>query len=152
MEPGLGLSGPQPPLRLWFFADGLYVVDALPPYEGLIGSRIDGLAGHGLADVTAAITPLVPRDNDQTVTLLMPRYLLIPEVLHGLGIIGQVGAVELAVTSPDGEAASVSVEPVPMAKYNQWAGAYGLPARRSAGGLPVADAGDPLVRAAAQQP
>jgi hypothetical protein len=111
------------PLRLWFFADGLYVVDALPPYENLIGSRVDGIAGRPVEEVQAAIEPLVPRDNDETVVLLTPRFLLIPEVLHGLGIIGQVGPVELTLADQD---AAVAVEPIAMVDYNAWAGPYGL--------------------------
>jgi hypothetical protein len=111
------------PLRLWFFADGLYVVDALPPYEELIGSRIEAIAGQPVADVQAAIEPLVPRDNDETVILLMPRFLLIPEVLHGLGIIGQAGSVQLTLAD---QGQPLSVEPIAMADYNDWAGPYGL--------------------------
>src|SRR4029453_10568322 len=30
------------PLRLWLFSDGLFVVDTLPPYRRLVGSRIEG--------------------------------------------------------------------------------------------------------------
>jgi hypothetical protein len=111
------------PLRLWVFADGLYVVDALPPYQELIGSRIDAIAGRPVAEVQAAIDPLVPRDNDETVVLLTPRFLLIPEVLHGLGIIGQVGPVELTFADQD---PPVAVEPITMEDYNGWAGPYGL--------------------------
>jgi hypothetical protein len=111
------------PLRLWIFADGLYVVDALPPYEELIGSRIEAIAGRPIEEVQAAIEPLVPRDNDETVILLTPRFLLIPEVLHGLGIIGQAGSVELTLAD-QGE--PLAVEPIAMADYNAWAGPYGL--------------------------
>jgi hypothetical protein len=114
------------PLRLWFFADGLYVVDALPPYDDLVGSRVDSIAGRNVADAQAAIEPLVPRDNDETVILLTPRYLLIPEVLHGLRIIDEVGSVELGLTNAAGARVMQAVEPIPMAEYNAWAGPYGL--------------------------
>jgi hypothetical protein len=113
------------PLRLWWFDEGVYVVDALPPYGDLIGSRVDDVNGHPIADVLAAIDPIVPRDNSQTVRLLMPRYLLIPQVLRGLGLAGE-GAIDLDVTPAAGAARTVSVEPVQMAAYNAWAGGYGL--------------------------
>ena len=74
------------PLRLWLFGDEVVIVDALPPYQDLIGARIDTIEGHPIADVLAAIDPLIPRDNDQTVRLLTPRYLLIPQVLRGIGL------------------------------------------------------------------
>jgi hypothetical protein len=121
------------PLRLWLFGDGVYVVDALAPYADLVGARIDAVAGQATADVLRALDPLIPRDNPTTVTLLTPRYLLIPEVLAGLGIVGDAGEpVELRLTGPEPQSArTVSVQPVTMAAYNDWAGPYGLhlPAR-----------------------
>ena len=114
------------PLRLWSFTDGLYVVGALPPYEGLVGSRVDSVAGHPTADVVEALDPLIPRDNPTTVALLTPRYLLIPEVLHGLGLVDQVGPIQLGLTDRSGAASTAAIEPVAMGAYNAWAGAYGL--------------------------
>ncbi|MBI2780197.1 MAG: hypothetical protein HYX55_00180 [Chloroflexi bacterium] len=113
------------PLRLWLFGDEVVVVDALPPYRGLIGSRIDTIEGHPIADVMAAIDPIVPRDNAQTVRLLMPRFLLIPQVLRGLGL-AEGGVVSLALTAVDGAQSNVDVQPISMAAYNAWAGPYGL--------------------------
>jgi hypothetical protein len=120
------------PLRLWLFpdeaggdGDEVVVVDALAPYQDLIGARIDAVEGHPIAEVMSAIDPLVPRDNAQTVRLLMPRFLLIPQVLRGLGL-ADGGGISLAFTTLDGTESMVDVEPVPIAAYNAWAGPYGL--------------------------
>jgi hypothetical protein len=119
------------PLRLWLFpneagdGDEVVIVDALPPYRDLIGARIDTIEGHAIADVIRAIDPLVPRDNDQTVRLLMPRFLLIPQVLRGLGLADD-GPISLGVTAANGTASTVDVQPDPMKTYNAWAGPYGL--------------------------
>ncbi|MEA2578083.1 MAG: hypothetical protein QOD78_1671, partial [Chloroflexota bacterium] len=114
------------PLRLWLFPDGIHVVDALAPYEELIGGRIDTIADHPIDDVLAALDPLIPRDNDATVRLLTPRYILMPEVLHGLGLADDVGPVTLGIVDQAGKAQDVAVTPIPMADYNGWAGPYGL--------------------------
>jgi hypothetical protein len=114
------------PLRLWLFPDGIHVIDALAPYQDLIGARVDALAGRPAADVVRALDPLIPRDNDATVRLLTPRFLVMPEVLHGLGLVDGVGPVDVAVVGTTGGARTVSVVPVPMADYNAWAGPYGL--------------------------
>jgi hypothetical protein len=113
------------PLRLWLFEDAVVIVDALPPYANLIGARIDTIEGHPTADVMAQVDPIVPRDNSQTVRLLMPRYLLIPQILRGLGLADD-GPISLGVTPVDGPAATIDIEPIPMAAYNEWAGPYGL--------------------------
>ncbi len=118
------------PLRLWLFAnedeeEEVVVVDALAPYRDLIGSRIDTIEGHPVRDVIAAIDPIVPRDNAQTVRLLMPRFLLIPQVLRGLGL-ADAGPVTVATTAASGAASTIDVAPVPIAAYNAWSGPYGL--------------------------
>ena len=113
------------PLRLWLFEDEVVIVDAMAPYEDLIGSRIDGVDNTPIADVLAAIDPLIPRDNDQTVRLLAPRFLLIPQVLRGLGLAGE-DPITLGLTSPDGATDRREIEPARMAVYNEWAGSYGL--------------------------
>jgi hypothetical protein len=113
------------PLRLWLFGDEVVIVDALAPYQSLVGSRIDTLDGLSIAEVIGEVTPLIPRDNDQTVRLLLPRYLLVPQVLRGLGIAGD-GDVTLGLTDAAGASQPIDVEPIPMAEYNAWAGPYGL--------------------------
>jgi hypothetical protein len=114
------------PLRLWFFADGLYVEDALEPYGDLIGARIVGVNGHPLQEVLRRLDPSIPHDNDSTVQLLRPRFLLTTEVLHGLGLIDSPDIVQLDVVDGDGRPRPHLVEAVPMVDYNAWAGEYGL--------------------------
>lgn len=114
------------PLRLWIFPDGVHVIEALAPHVDLVGARLDTVAGHPVAEVIRAIDPLVPRDNEATVRLLTPRFLLIPEVLHGLGLVDAVGPMALALTDNAGTARTVTVDPIPMTDYNAWAGGYGL--------------------------
>jgi hypothetical protein len=118
------------PLRLWLFGDDVVIVDALAPYRDVIGWRVDAVAGRPIGDVVAALDPIVPRDNAETVRLLLPRFLLIPQILRGLGLAGD-GSIELRVTPPPGGVGSatshdVTVDPIPMADYNAWAGPYGL--------------------------
>ncbi len=111
------------PLRLWFFGDDLVIVDTLDPL-GLDGAIIEAIEDRPIAEVLAGLDPVIPRDNEQTVRLLAPRYLLIPQVLRGLGLADD-GPITIRFThgSARGE---VDVEPIPMADYNAWAGAYGL--------------------------
>ena len=114
------------PLRLWLFGDDVVVVAALPPHADLVGQRIASIDGRPITEVLEALDPLVPRDNEQTVRLLMPRFLLIPQILRGVGL-ADAGPVTLAVDRGEGTMLSaVDVAPVPMADYNAWAGPYGL--------------------------
>ena len=93
------------PLELYWFPDGLYVIDADEP--GLIGARLTAIEGVPVADVIARVRPLVSRDNDSTVRMRLPPYLVSEEVLAGLGI-GEGGPARFAFA--DGR--SVTLQPV----------------------------------------
>jgi hypothetical protein len=112
------------PLRLWLFADDVVIVDALSPHEDLIGATIETIEGMPIADVRARLDPLIPRDNAQTVRLLTPRYLLIPQVLRGIGLQND-SSVRFRYTKA-GVSAEVDLASIPMEDYNNWAGPYGL--------------------------
>ncbi len=113
------------PLRLWVFPEGVVVVDALPPYEGLIGHTVASIGGRPVGDVLAKLDPFMPRDNPETLTLLAPRFLLTTEILHGAGLIADPSVVPIEFSEPP------STEPVVVAAietsaYNAWATPYGL--------------------------
>jgi hypothetical protein len=130
------------PLRLWAFDEGMVIVDALPPYRELIGWRIDAVNARATADVLAALTPLVPRDNDTTIRLLLPRFVIIPQVLRGIGVAG-AGPIALGLTRGQ-EHRDVSIAPIPMREYNAWAGPYGLHPPADAGVLYLSRMNDAL--------
>jgi hypothetical protein len=116
------------PLRLYRFSDGWFVVDAMAPYEDLvgdrvtgIGDRVTGIGGHEIEAVLEAVEPLVARDNDQQVLSHGGLLMVTVEVLHGLGLLTDVEApvpVDL-----DG-AGRVAVEPVSMTSFGAWAGGH----------------------------
>jgi hypothetical protein len=112
------------PLRLWLFGDDLVIVDVLGEHQELIGATIEAIEGMPIADLRAALDSLIPRDNEQTVRLLTPRYLLIPQVLRGIGLDND-RSVRIRFTR-DGVSAEVDLASVPMEDYNNWAGPYGL--------------------------
>ena len=123
--PQPGHEAPVLPMRVYEFAEGLFVTDAAPPNEGLIGARITGIGGTPVDDVLAAVEPLVPRDGPATVPTFRPVHLLRTEVLAGLGIVGE-GPVGVEVERPDGSTRTATVEPMPFADYAAWAGDLGM--------------------------
>jgi hypothetical protein len=111
---------PVLPIRVYEFDEGVFVTDALPPHENLVGTRITAVGGTALDEVLEALAPLVPRDGPATVSSFRPLYLLRPIVLRGLGIVGD-GAVPVTVSDGSGER-TVDLAPVASAEFRAWAG------------------------------
>jgi hypothetical protein len=123
-------ADPILPIRVYEFADGVFVTDAMAPYQDLVGSRITALGETGIDEALALLEPLVPRDGPATVAAFRPLYLLHVAVLRGLGLAG-AGPVAISLEGADGPL-QASLEPVPSAAFREWAGWLpftGLPAR-----------------------
>jgi hypothetical protein len=97
------------PLDMFLFAEGLYVIGAAPGYEQLLGARVDRVGGLTIDELRAALDPVMTRDNEQNLTLRLPRFVCNVAVLNGLGIDSQL-SVQLA----DGSKEDVRPEPAPI--------------------------------------
>lgn len=117
------------PLRAYDFSDGLFVIDALPPYEDLIGSEIVGVGGTPLATIRRMLYPLITRDNKTTIKARFPTTLLTSEVLEGSGIIRRA-KTSFQLVDPEGRHVSRTIRPIRMGAYARWVGhhsAWSLP-------------------------
>ena len=136
-------EGPVLPIRIQEFEEGVFITAAHDD-PGLAGARIDAVGEQSIADVLAAVEPLVPRDGPSTVPLFRPVLLLRTSVLRGLGIVG-AGDVDVSVTMPDGTSRVATLTPMPFDDYRSWATDFGffrLPARPGLAYLEVVD--DPV--------
>jgi hypothetical protein len=103
------------PLRLYHFADGLYVVDARD--RSLVGSRLVAIEDTPAERVLEVVRPLVPHDNDLNLRGLAPHFLLTAEVLEGLGVTDDAGAATFTLERPGGQRASVDLNPITGPQY-----------------------------------
>ena len=103
------------PVRLYDFADGMYVVDATD--RSLVRNRLVAIEGIAIERVLEQVEPLVPRDNTSNLRGLAPHYLLTVEVLDGLGLVDGIGAAELTFEQPDGQRVDVELTPIAASRY-----------------------------------
>jgi hypothetical protein len=94
------------PLRLYDFADGLYVVGSTGQ-EDLRGRRVTAIGGTPIDEVVELVRPLVPYDNESSFRWLLPEYLATAEVLRGLGVVEGDTA-----TFSFGDGTAAALEPV----------------------------------------
>jgi hypothetical protein len=97
------------PLRVHDFADGVHVV--AEDGTAHVGKRVASVDGVPIEEVVDRVRPLIPHDNDSTIRLLLPEYLVCAEVLRGLGI------VEGAATYRFAGGGEVTLEPVESSRY-----------------------------------
>jgi hypothetical protein len=108
------------PIKVYEFAEGVFVTAAMAPHQELVGARVTAVGGRPIEEVLGLLEPLVPRDGPATLPSFRPMYLLRAIVLRGLGLVGG-GAVPLTV-SLDGEERDMELEPVPSSEHQAWAG------------------------------
>ena len=98
------------PLKVYWFPDGLYVIDAAD--RGLVGARLTSIEDVPVDDVIARLRPLMTRDNASTIRMRLPGFVVGAEVLEGLGI-GDGGAARFGFA--DGR--STTLEPLTVLAY-----------------------------------
>jgi peptidase S41-like protein len=103
------------PIRLYRFADGVFVVDA--DDRSLVGRRLVAVEGTPTERVFELVEPLVPHDNAWNTRGMAPHYVLTAEVLHGLGIVDTAGAADFTLEGSGGERTDVTLTPIPGPQY-----------------------------------
>jgi hypothetical protein len=103
------------PLRLYRFADGVYVVDA--QNKTLVRDRVVAIGGVPIERVLELVAPLVPHDNDLNLLGLSPHFALTAEVLDGLGIVEGIEAAEFTLERPDEQQVKVTVDSITGPRY-----------------------------------
>jgi hypothetical protein len=74
------------PISLYRFADGYCVRAATRDHADLLGGRITHVGGVPIATAEQHVAQLIGRDNDMGVLMYAPILMVMPEVLHAVGL------------------------------------------------------------------
>jgi hypothetical protein len=85
------------PVSLYRFADGYYVRAAVRDQAALLGARVTHVGGASVDAAVERVASLIGRDNDMGVLMYAPTLLVMPEVLHAVGLSGDPHGAELTV-------------------------------------------------------
>jgi len=118
-------DAPALPIAVYEFEEGVFITAALAPHQDVVGSEIVALNGHPIADVLAALEPLIPRDGPATVPGFRPIYFPRTSVLRGLGLIAE-GSAPMTVRDSAAVESELDLEPVPFSQYTGMVGQYGV--------------------------
>ena len=99
------------PVRPWFFADGLYVIDATPEWSRLVGRKITAMGGKSVDHIADDLKPYVSRDNAQGILAIGTLYLRVPAVLRAMGYTTDLAQVTFTTVDEQGRSETVTVGP-----------------------------------------
>lgn len=119
-NPSLGLH--YYPLELYAFEDGLFVRRADSAHADLVGAKVLRIGTASADQALSAAAGIIPHENEWWVRAWAPFWLMIPEMLDGLGlasdtrvplVIDRRGRIDTVVVTPAGQF-SESHGPVPI--------------------------------------
>ncbi|MEQ1872529.1 MAG: hypothetical protein ABL953_02285 [Ilumatobacteraceae bacterium] len=102
-------------LRLYHFTDGYFLLDGPDPTA--IGGELVAINGVPIDEAVGLVTPLIAHDNDKTIEVVVPMYLMISEILEGTGIVTDTAAPAFDIERPDGTHAILNPEPLLWEPY-----------------------------------
>ena len=106
------------PIRVWWFAEGLYIVRTTPELSSLLGARIFQIAGHRVEQVKREVAPLYS-GNESWRTYISAYTMTSPDVLMGLGLISQNGKAEITFIDRNGRKGRTELQPLPLRRSDQ---------------------------------
>ena len=115
-------------LRLYKFADGLFVIDAQTRETPPIGAKLLRIGRMDANEVFKRISAYVEHDNDAWLDFLVPTHLLVPELLQAAGVITDVAHPGFVFQTITG---TLTLNPPVLAAddFRVWSTLYSLPAR-----------------------
>lgn len=96
------------PIRVWWFSDGPYVIRASAEYGRALGCRLVAIDGHDVAHVRRGLHALSGGTSEHR-DYLNPLYLMLPDVLGGLGLIEHTAQASFTFEDAHGSRFALSV-------------------------------------------
>jgi hypothetical protein len=112
VEPDSALGLRYYPLELYAFEDGLFVRRADSAHADLVGAKVLRIGRSGADEAMTGVGSIIPHENDWWLRAWAPFWLMIPEIVDGLGlardaehltlVVERKGRVDTVVVSPAG--------------------------------------------------
>jgi hypothetical protein len=107
---------PTYPIKLDLFGDGFHVVDATSPYKNLLGALLVRIGDTPAQVAYQRVSAVISHENQARLAYVAPKYLTIPTILDGLGILTN-GHDDLTFRTLSGTTLTVSLPAVPYGQY-----------------------------------
>ena len=98
------------PLALVWFEDGIFVIGSRAEDRWAVGRKVVEVNGHRIDEVIAALTPLIPRNNEAWLHAELPGWLVDPVVLAGLDL-SPIDRATFELAGTDGTVRDLELRP-----------------------------------------
>jgi hypothetical protein len=102
------------PLMLYWFEDGIYVLNTVPEYEEILYGRITRVQDHPVDEVIEAFSEILPHENRAQLKSSIPQILASAQHLHGLNIIPDTETMRLTVENGKGHTVAADMTSLPL--------------------------------------
>lgn len=102
------------PLTLYWFKDGIYVIDTAPEYKKILYCRLTEVDQRSLDEVIKVISRGIPHENSAQIKKSVPYYLVLSEYLYGAGIIDNKESATYGFQPQEGEEFTVELKSISM--------------------------------------
>lgn len=111
-------------VRFYSFNDGIFVVDAQPENQEIIGKRLVKIGNTNIEQAYDRMTKFAINDNDIMLKLTTAFAMAIPELLHGASITDSLAQPAYVVENSDGSQITFNPKPLTLKEYLQWSSGY----------------------------
>ncbi len=102
------------PLMLYWFEDGIYVLNTVPEYGEILYGRIIRMQDHPIDEVMEAFSEILPHENRAQLKSSIPQILASAQFLHGLNIIPDTETMRLTVENEKGQTVTADLKSLPL--------------------------------------
>lgn len=90
------------PLRLYWFSDGIYIMQTIKEYENLLGSKITRINDFGIQTVVDSLSTMITVDNQALIKSKIPNMISVLQLLEYFGF-AKGNVIKVEVESAQGQ-------------------------------------------------
>jgi hypothetical protein len=100
------------PVRLYWFAEGVYVTEAASGYERLLGARLLRVGDASVEHLLKQLSTMIPHENESAFKAFAPTFLTSADVLKGMDAVRDTGEARFVFRGRDGKKTEAALRPV----------------------------------------
>lgn len=130
------------PVKMYFFGDGLFIRSADKEHADLVGVKIIKIGNATVKEAYDAVREIIGRDNEMDVKFFAAHLLVMPEILHALGLSDNAESAKFTFETKSGQKivelkAAGAVEMMPADTDMSWLPKTGWTDSRTGSGAPL---------------